>query len=49
MISISRHSLMAVCIKILTLQNVRTAFGAHPVSYSVITRDILPGGKGVEV
>ena len=44
--STSKHSLMAECTKILTLQN---TFGAHPASYSVGTRDILPGGKVVEV
>jgi hypothetical protein len=49
MIGVSRHSLMAVCTKILTLQNIQTAFEALPVSYSMVTRDILPGGKGVEV
>jgi len=40
---------MAVCTKILTVQNVQIDFGAHPVSYSKVTRDVLCGGKVVEV
>lgn len=40
---------MVVCTKVVTLQNMQIAFGVCQVSYSLVMRDILPGGKGAEV